>query len=1169
MRIERLHLLAYGSFRAKILDFGKEPGFHLIYGPNEAGKSTTLRALTSVLFGFPHKIEDGYLYGSHDIQLGADIIAQDGRRLAFIRTRQRKNSLTLEDGNPVDEVTLASFLGGLSRKTFETVFSLNHDRLREHAQALLAEGGALGLGLAEAGSGISNLRKKLEDLSKERKEFFLSKGSTRAINQKIAKLSEIRKEIRARTVSPFEYKKYIKRIQELEEAREEARTTRDEIDRQTNRNERILRILPKRSEHEALSAKLRTLSDVEVLPPQAPIERIQAESTLNAAIQGLERVNLQIAEIQGQIQKISVDPRIIDHEEEIALLEKRSGAILKSMEDLPRRERELEGFLSQASALLQDAGLPDRPDSLKDLLPPLARQKHIASLIERRATLEGRIETARETENAAERELNRAKEELAATPETPDFSELEQNLSEADRLGDISSEIDKGRRYFFSTQTILSEKIRSLGLPSGDLSHLRELVLPPVKTVSGMQAEFHEIQTEEKEIQAAIQRLEEDLEISRQKIQQLGRTGDAATVEDLETVRTQRKEGWSLIRGRYLEGREDLEGACQRFADDKTPADRFEMLEREADRLADLLRTHAKESGELNALKNQVEHAQTQIDHKTRSLALCETRRKQFCKSWASLWPHGLVTIGSDGHPSRLPDAMAEWLKASEEILLEGDRLETQKVELSTLESKEREVARRLSAALENLDPDSISTNFESLRQKGRRVLDRIRGLRSLREKVEESLRSQSLRKKEASALVKELSQDFEAWKALFVKGLGEAGLAPSEDPVAVKSVLETLGDLNTLKVRIQEKSDQIEKMRQDHEEFSRDVARISEFLEIRQNSPLGTASLLGKALRTSREDGIRRSALEKSLDVEKENKARFEETIQKNKSLLATLCRQAKCQSVSDLPLIETRSKVKQETINALGELERHILSDGSGLSMEELFEECRDVSDDEIRSQLEDLKFKKGKNDKRLEQAVEELSTEKNALDARLSERQAGEMVQEAEFLKSKLGEEVEDYVALTFQEAILRRSIEIYRDRNQGPILMKAGDYFSALTEGTYRGIKADIDDKGDPILLAEHAERGSLEIPVLSDGTLDALYLALRLAAIVKHNASFEPVPFIADDLLINFDNPRAKATLKVLSDLSETGQVLFFTHHAHMKDLAQESVRTNLFIEHCL
>ena len=1172
MRIELLHLLAYGNFRDKVLDLGKDPGFHLIYGPNEAGKSTTLRALSSVLFGYPHKVEDGYLYGSHDIRLGVDLIAKDDRRLAFTRTRQRKNPLLLADGNSLDEGILAAFLGGLSRETFEKVFSLNHERLRKHAQALMSEGGALGLGLAEAGSGISNLRKKLDDLSKERKEYFLPSGSKPVINQKISKLSEIRKEIRARTVSPFEYKKHLKRIQALEDALEEARKTRDKIEREIRRNERILRTLPKRSEHEALSAKLLNLAEVETLPPEASSERIRAESGLTSATKALDQVKELIAEIGRQIDAIEVDSRIIDHEEEISRLEKRSGAIAKSLEDLPRRERERDLLLSQASTLLQEVGLPDAPDKLKEILPPLARQKHISSLIERRATLEVKIDTARENEKMAERELDRAREELRATTETPDFSEIEQILPEADRLGDLSSEIEKGRGSALQAQKIQAEKIRSLGVSSGEVSVLREMVLPSDSTVAQMHEDHVAIQNEVKEIQSTLRRLEKEEATTRKKIQQLGRTGEAATLEDLEGVRKRREEGWSLIRGRYIEDRDDLEEACRTFAENTLLADRFEELEQEADRLSDVLRTHAKESAELELLRKQAELAETQREQETRSLAICEKKQKGFSKTWTALWPNGLVTVGSDNRPDRLPDAMQEWLKKREEILLEANRIEQQKEETALLLKKEREAAERLSVALSILDPGfspSPSAGLNTLRQKSRLILEKLRGLRSLREKAEDAVRTETLRKKQATEHVKELSGEIQEWKDQFLNALREAGLPPSEDHVSTKSVLETMGELNTLRERIKEKSDQIEKMRSDHEEFSRDIARYSKFLDKVPESPLDTSALLGQTLQKSRENRIQRSTLEKRLETENGNRIRFENAIRENESLLATLCHQAKCQDVSDLPILEARSKEKQEAMSALDELERHALSDGSGLSIEELFAECREASDDGIRSQLEDLRIKKAENDNRLEQAVSELSTERNSLDALLAERQAADMVQESEFLKSRLVEEIGDFAALTLQEAVLRRSIEVYRDRNQGPILLRAGELFSALTDGAYGGVKVDIDNKGEPILLAEHTERGSLEISSLSDGTLDTLYLALRLAAIDKHNASFEPVPFVADDLLINLDNQRAKATLKVLSELSEKGQVLFFTHHVHMKDLAHESVNPHFLREHSL
>ena len=75
--------------------------------------------------------------------------------------------------------------------------------------------------------------------------------------------------------------------------------------------------------------------------------------------------------------------------------------------------------------------------------------------------------------------------------------------------------------------------------------------------------------------------------------------------------------------------------------------------------------------------------------------------------------------------------------------------------------------------------------------------------------------------------------------------------------------------------------------------------------------------------------------------------------------------------------------------------------------------------------------------------------------------------------------------------------------------------------------------------------------------MSDGTRDQLYLSLRIASLEKYLESSVPMPFIVDDILIRFDNKRSGATLKVLGYLSKRTQVLFFTHHSRLVELAKE------------
>jgi uncharacterized protein YhaN len=72
--------------------------------------------------------------------------------------------------------------------------------------------------------------------------------------------------------------------------------------------------------------------------------------------------------------------------------------------------------------------------------------------------------------------------------------------------------------------------------------------------------------------------------------------------------------------------------------------------------------------------------------------------------------------------------------------------------------------------------------------------------------------------------------------------------------------------------------------------------------------------------------------------------------------------------------------------------------------------------------------------------------------------------------------------------------------------------------------------------------------------MSDGTADQLFLAVRLASLESYIRHHEPLPFVVDDILIQFDDHRAKATLEVLAELSRETQVIFFTHHRHLLEL---------------
>ena len=80
------------------------------------------------------------------------------------------------------------------------------------------------------------------------------------------------------------------------------------------------------------------------------------------------------------------------------------------------------------------------------------------------------------------------------------------------------------------------------------------------------------------------------------------------------------------------------------------------------------------------------------------------------------------------------------------------------------------------------------------------------------------------------------------------------------------------------------------------------------------------------------------------------------------------------------------------------------------------------------------------------------------------------------------------------------MLSRAVEQYREKHQGPLISRASELFSRMTLHAFNRLRADYDDKGNPVLVGIRPETGApVHVEGMSDGTADQLFLALRLAS----------------------------------------------------------------------
>ena len=148
--------------------------------------------------------------------------------------------------------------------------------------------------------------------------------------------------------------------------------------------------------------------------------------------------------------------------------------------------------------------------------------------------------------------------------------------------------------------------------------------------------------------------------------------------------------------------------------------------------------------------------------------------------------------------------------------------------------------------------------------------------------------------------------------------------------------------------------------------------------------------------------------------------------------------------------------------------------------------------------------------------------------------------QLEKQLETVSVRIAELEKTYAALTIAQETLTQARSELQRRFAPRIASRAQKLLSAMTGGRYQRLSMGEDFS----LKAGAGEEETLRDALWrSDGTVDQLYLALRLA--VAEELTPE-APLVLDDALVRFDDARMKAALGILRELAETKQVLLFT-----------------------
>jgi uncharacterized protein YhaN len=207
----------------------------------------------------------------------------------------------------------------------------------------------------------------------------------------------------------------------------------------------------------------------------------------------------------------------------------------------------------------------------------------------------------------------------------------------------------------------------------------------------------------------------------------------------------------------------------------------------------------------------------------------------------------------------------------------------------------------------------------------------------------------------------------------------------------------------------------------------------------------------------------------------------------------------------------------------------------------------------DDEIPLREEDFR--------ELDHEVERLKSGLSAYEG----PEGAEAAQELSATVAQLAELSATWARKRLAAVVLERVVEGYRERHQGPVLTRASELFKRLTLGGFARLQVGLEETRLECVRASDGK--GLELEELSRGTRFQLYLALRLASLEQYVTTAPPLPLVLDDVLVEWDDDRARVALEVLAELSERVQILLFTHLARDVAAAEALADGRIFTHH--
>lgn len=1139
MRFSKLRLEKYGHFENHDLSFRAGfPDLHVIHGSNEAGKTTALNAVSDLLFGFPARSPYNFMFDYPLLRVGG-VLEDDG--VTFECRRKKGTTATLMDAEdqPLEEGRLLAMLRGQDRDTFNSSFSLTQEGLRAGGQAMLDAKDDVGKALFAAGSGLTSVSEELARLEAEVDAIWAPrKSAKRSFTQTERDYIDSSKLVRENSLKPKAWIDAKTASSNAKSALETIERKRDDLLIQVAAAERVRRLAPSIQ----LRAQLRR--SLEELGKSAEISSTEIESTQQAMSEMADAShdksiadNL-VKETKRRMDAIDFERAILNHADEIDALRDDAGLMVKASSDFAKNKSNL-AFIDTQIELRQKAIGNDK------IAPPTA----IISARLRKMSEGHELDTSlfRQSEEDKERLNAKRGRLLAATSKSEHLETLPKLVLAVDAAQQLGDEVDErcveAARRARSAEGDLTRSLARLTPWVGDYEQLSVLPNVSEEEIEQVRRDLDEARSDAAKARQNASRARDEIASLEQQIATLS-AGPAVTTELLMSARSNRDEQWEPIKRNILSS-EPVPISPGVVAD-------YESGIRYSDETSDQRYLAAEESSLLIQLTQRKEAKQLEAEQGDASALAANNETNRILDNWTG-------RLINTGFPSLDPLQFKAWLNDKNAALAAGHALSQAKADAASSVSRRDKARSNLVASLPEQDPSKTGEELAPLLAIGittRRTLEAdaekqrldANALRDLDEDLADRIRTSA-----------KFEVALEENEARWSEALETLGL-----DIDIGNGSETLDILDALQGEIASRKEcsgiilELESTLQEHGER---VDVLAEALnETKLKSPADTLAHIAAKLKTAQLAENSRNILQSTLDQHQDAADMATAKLKAAHLVIDPLLESTKSVGVADLSVVLENAHSRRNLTDELASTEEDIITQGDGFALGQLIAEIAASDIENIVARLQRL----GTELKVLNEEVATLASEHGDAKRAFADLDsyggaALKAASEVEQARAELNVLAEDYILKQTQIVTLRWAIERYREQNQDPLLRRASEIFSTLTLGRYASLTIETDGSTHRLFGLRDDGRTVVDVGGMSEGTIDQLFLALRLAALEQSVAAGTRLPFLADDLFVNFDDQRSEAGFKVLAELASKTQVLFFTHHPHLADIAKDVV----------